>query len=84
MTNPGLSRRVTLLGAALGLVTASCGSASMSSAVGSSPAPTVESWRHAKHLLADMAEQANRPRTMRIALALREPISGRTLESRGA
>lgn len=35
-------------------------------------------------MLADMAEQANRPRTMRIALALREPVTGRTLESRGA
>ncbi len=31
-----------------------------------------------------MAERANRPRTMRISLALREPITGRTLESRGA
>jgi hypothetical protein len=31
-----------------------------------------------------MGERANRPRTMRIALTLREPITGRTLESRGA
>ena len=80
MTTPRLSWRSTLLGLALGLLTASCGTTT----VPSSKPPTVESWRHAKRLLADMAEQANRPRTMRIALALREPITGRTLESRGA
>jgi len=35
-------------------------------------------------MLADLHEQSSRPRTMKIALALREPITGKTLESRGA
>lgn len=49
-----------------------------------SPPPTVASWKAAKRTLAEIGVKTNRPRTMRIALALREPLSGRTLESRGA
>lgn len=83
MTNLGLSCQSKACCASLGLLLASCSLAPSKTPI-SSPPPTLESWRHAKQLLAGMAERANRPRTMRIALALREPITGRTLESRGA
>src|SRR6185503_11179086 len=43
-------------------------------------------WRWARHRLADLREQAGAggPRTRKIALSLREPYTGRTLEARGA
>lgn len=83
MTNRGLSPPATALGISLGLLLTSCGVYPGKQVI-SSPPPTLESWRHAKEMLADLHQQSSRPRTMRIALALREPITGKTLESRGA
>lgn len=83
MTNLGVSRTSVVLSASLGLLTASC-AVSPGKTLGPSPIPTLQSWRHAQQMLAEMGERTSRPRTMRIALALREPITGRTLESRGA
>lgn len=83
MTNLGLSPHVKALALSLGLATVSCG-VHPGKPAAASPPPTLESWRHAKKMLADLHERSGRPRTMRIALALREPITGKTLESRGA
>jgi hypothetical protein len=46
--------------------------------------PTLVSWRHARQTLAALEQTAQRPRTMQISLSLREPITRRTLEARGA
>lgn len=83
MTKEGLFLQTTALGIFLGLFTASCG-ANLGKPTNPSAPPTLQSWRHAKEMLADLHEQSGRPRTMRIALALREPVTGKTLESRGA
>lgn len=83
MTNLGLSRPSVFLSASLGLLTVSCG-VGPAKTPDPTPPPTLESWRQAKQMLAEIDGRTSRPRTMRIALALREPITGRTLESRGA
>jgi hypothetical protein len=83
VTNLGLSRPSVFSSALLGLLTTSCGTGLAQTPSSSTP-PTLESWRHAKQMLAEIGERTSRPRTMRIALALREPMTGRTLESRGA
>ena len=49
------------------------------------PAPTLAEWRHARARLAELDRQsAGDPRTLKIALKLREPYSGRLMEARGA
>lgn len=83
MTNPRLSGPMVFVCAVLACSTTACGALPETSVV-TGPPPTLASWREAKKLLADIGQQTGRPRTMRIALALREPITGRTLESRGA
>jgi hypothetical protein len=59
---------------------------SSSAELGREPAPTMEQWRWARQRLADLKAKGGtkRARTLRIALALREPYTGRTLEARGA
>ena len=46
----------------------------------------MDEWRWARQRLADLKSKAGatRSRTLRIALALREPVTGRTLQARGA
>ncbi len=83
MTNRRLSGPTSFVWAVLSGLTSACGVAP-ETVVTTGPPPTLESWRHAKKQLADINAKTGRPRTMRIALALREPITGRTLESRGA
>lgn len=83
MTNLRVSRTSLLSGVLWGLMTASCG-VGTGQTLPATPPPSLKSWRRAKQLLAEMDARTSRPRTMRIALALREPITGRTLESRGA
>lgn len=83
MTNPGLSRAFGLACALLGVGSASC-AASSAAAPHEGPRPTVASWRHARRTLSSLEQTASRPRTMQISLSLREPITRRTLESRGA
>ena len=43
-----------------------------------------EAWRAARDRLAELQREASTPRTLRISLVLREPMTGRTLEARGA
>jgi hypothetical protein len=45
--------------------------------------PTLAEWQAARAHLASLREQVV-PRTLRVALALREPVTGRVLEARGA
>lgn len=81
-----MRRRVISLGlSALTLLSAACASP------GEPPpragkTPSLASWRAARSRLAALRAQAEGrgPRTMRLALALREPLTGRTLEARGA
>lgn len=47
-------------------------------------APTIEGWREGLAKLGEIRAAAASPRTQRIALRLREPVTGRTLEARGA
>jgi len=49
-------------------------------------APTTAAWREARHKLRALQAEARGkgPRTLRLSLALREPITGRQLEARGA
>jgi hypothetical protein len=72
-----------VLGVLLAASTASC---VPPAAPAASAAPTYAAWRSARLRLAEIRAQASRggPRTMRLALALREPRTGRTLEARGA
>ena len=46
-------------------------------------APTLAEWKAARARLTSLRAQVA-PRTLRVALALREPVSGRVLEARGA
>lgn len=47
------------------------------------PAPTLAEWRAGRARLASLRAKIV-PRTLRVALALREPLTGRVLEARGA
>jgi hypothetical protein len=47
-------------------------------------APSLTAWRAARARLAAIQREAGTPRTLRVSLALREPVTGRTLEARGA
>jgi hypothetical protein len=47
-------------------------------------APSTAEWRAARRALAELREQSRSPRTLQIALTLREPTTGRVLEARGA
>lgn len=78
------SSRCTIPVAALALAATSC-AAPLNDARGSS-APTLASWQKARKRLAEIRGEASGsgPRTMRLALTLREPRTGRTLEARGA
>src|SRR5262245_451084 len=46
--------------------------------------PTLEAWRAARGRLAAIRTSLAAPRTLRIGLKLREPVTGRVLEARGA
>jgi hypothetical protein len=48
-----------------------------------SRSPTLAEWQAARARLTSLRAQVT-PRTLRVALALREPVSGRVLEARGA
>jgi hypothetical protein len=50
----------------------------------SPPPPSVGEWQLARRRLAVLRGASARPRTERIALRLREPVTGRVLEARGA
>jgi hypothetical protein len=70
--------------AALAVAAASC-AAPAGEARGPS-SPTLASWQKGRQRLAEIrgAASGSGPRTMRLALTLREPRTGRTLEARGA
>lgn len=79
MRSSGLVRGWAL--AALGLSLSAC-----APALAPPPelaAPTLAQWKAARARLASIRAQIT-PRTLRVALALREPITGRVLEARGA
>jgi hypothetical protein len=46
--------------------------------------PVLAEWRAARERLAAIRRDASTRRTLRVALSLREPLTGRTLEARGA
>lgn len=46
--------------------------------------PSPAEWKAARARLAELRRAASAPRTLRISLALREPVTGRMLEARGA
>ena len=46
--------------------------------------PSLEEWRQARARLSEIRRHAATPRTLRLSLSLREPVTGRTLEARGA
>lgn len=71
----GALSRVGLLAAAL----AGCGAPQKEL-----PPPSTEAWREGLAKLAAIRRAAGAPRTQRIALRLREPVTGRVLEARGA
>lgn len=77
-----LASRTVLLAAALGA--ASC--AAPLADPRHPAAPTLASWQQARRRLAEIRDAAGgpAPRTIRLALTLREPRTGRTLEARGA
>lgn len=77
--------RAAVLGLLLGAALTGCASTSVAVPEGRPRPPTVEEWRWARQRLAEArGRNDDRPRTMRIALTLREPISGRALQARGA
>ncbi|MDI3285193.1 hypothetical protein [Polyangium sp. 15x6] len=79
-------RRAGLLGACVFcLGTTSC-AAPDALAPRAAEAPTLASWREARRKLAALSKEAEGQgaRTLKLALALREPLTGRTLEARGA
>jgi hypothetical protein len=47
-------------------------------------APSLGTWRAARARLAAIRREVDPPRTLRVSLALREPVTGRTLSARGA
>jgi hypothetical protein len=47
-------------------------------------APSLGAWRAARARLAAIRRETASPRTLRVSLALTEPVTGRTLEARGA
>jgi hypothetical protein len=82
MSRPSSPRTILLGASALAL--ASCAAPAAEAPHGA--APTLASWQKARHRLAEIRGEAggSGPRTMRLALTLREPRTGRTLEARGA
>jgi hypothetical protein len=74
----------TLLGACCLLAAAVSSACAPSVAVAPPEAPSTASWRAARERLASLRRQTGSPRTLRIALGLREPITGRLMNARGA
>lgn len=79
-------RRAGLLVAFAAMLGATSCAATAPIAARSAEAPTLVQWREARRKLAALAQAARGEgaRTMRLALSLREPLTGRTLEARGA
>src|SRR5690606_36045606 len=79
-------RRAGLLVAFAAMLGATSCAATAPIAARSAEAPTLVQWREARRKLAALAQAARGEgaRTMRLALSLREPLTGRTLERRGA
>ncbi len=79
-------RRARLLALVVSLLGATACAAPATSGARSAEAPTLASWREARRKLAalDGAARGQGARTLRLALSLREPTTGRTLEARGA
>ena len=74
----------TLLGAACCLLAVASSGCGTSAAVTPTEAPSITSWRAARARLARLRQETGSPRTLRIALSLREPITGRLMNARGA
>ncbi|MDI1447217.1 hypothetical protein [Polyangium sp. 6x1] len=79
-------RGAGLLGAIVWCLGAASCAAPSAIAPRAAEAPTLASWREARRKLAALSKAAEGEgaRTLRLALALREPLTGRTLEARGA
>jgi len=79
------SARGLVLGLALGMSSSACAGAA--SVEGHAlRAPSVASWKEGRRKLAALRAEAQGKgaRTLRLGLALKEPVTGRTLEARGA
>lgn len=50
----------------------------------SAGSPSLAAWQEARARLAAIQRSAATPRTLRLSLSLREPVTGRTIEARGA
>ena len=79
-------RRVGSLVAFVSFAFATACAAPATTAPRSATPPTLAGWREARRKLAALSRTAEGAgaRTLRLALALREPVTGRTLEARGA
>jgi hypothetical protein len=79
------ARAVVVAAALLGAALTGCAGAGAARPAGRETAPNVQEWRWARQRLAEARGKSDgKPRTMRIALTLREPVTGRALQARGA
>ncbi len=69
--------------AAIAVALSACAPAIFGARAPSIGSPTLAEWKAARSRLASLRAQVV-PRTLRVALALREPVTGRVLEARGA
>jgi outer membrane biogenesis lipoprotein LolB len=70
------------LSAVLGLVLSACGAGAPVAPV---TPPSAAQWREARSQLVDLRAQATgQPRTIRLSIEIREPVTGRVMQARGA